>query len=417
MEQQRSEIITPASAPAPVVQPLLTPGKTAVEPAPIAAPVSQVVEEVPPAPTAQCGAAQGVGTPIPPSSNLCASGTPTTVLGSGPWMWSCEMRGAVAANCIAPFFVNGMCGSSAENPQVSIPVSDLCRFGSPSAIMGTGPWDWNCNGAGGGTNASCHASLIEAASAPAPQPGLPPAPVADVPVVTQKAGNECSPEVRRWTITCQQGGYPTNYAGVIVGETQKLCPTGVERGVWLSNSCVATTNSAPVSPEPGVLVNPPPANAIAVADVLPDVSPLPVKKVMRPAGKKLKTPHFNGGDDASDGPAGKSASPVINEPVVRTRINFAPNDDSLDGNAMGALNELVGEVGANEKAIISLDAYAALPSGGDQQQAQRLSLARALAVRSYLMSRGINNNRIDVRALGPSSDARGADRVDIKVGG
>ncbi len=45
--------------------------------------------------------------------------------------------------------------------------------------------------------------------------------------------------------------------------------------------------------------------------------------------------------------------------------------------------------------------------------ARRLALRRALAVRNYLMGRGISQERITVRAMGGATDGGPADRVDI----
>ena len=47
--------------------------------------------------------------------------------------------------------------------------------------------------------------------------------------------------------------------------------------------------------------------------------------------------------------------------------------------------------------------------------ARRLSLARALAVRSFLIEAGVNSTRIDVRALGAKNERGPADRVDLVV--
>lgn len=59
---------------------------------------------------------------------------------------------------------------------------------------------------------------------------------------------------------------------------------------------------------------------------------------------------------------------------------------------------------------IQLKAY----GGGDATSAaRRLSLSRALAVRSYLIEQGVRSTRIDVRALGIAKDGGPADRVDV----
>jgi hypothetical protein len=63
---------------------------------------------------------------------------------------------------------------------------------------------------------------------------------------------------------------------------------------------------------------------------------------------------------------------------------------------------------------LQLLAYA---GGGAQtpSQARRLSLSRALAVRSKLIEKGIRSTRIDVRALGNKSEGGPPDRVDIII--
>ena len=56
-------------------------------------------------------------------------------------------------------------------------------------------------------------------------------------------------------------------------------------------------------------------------------------------------------------------------------------------------------------------------NGTDQaSQARRLSLSRALTVRSYLISQGVRSTRIDVRALGARASDGPADRVDLLIG-
>ncbi|MDD5569486.1 MAG: polysaccharide deacetylase family protein, partial [Candidatus Pacebacteria bacterium] len=55
---------------------------------------------------------------------------------------------------------NGLCGSANGQSFTSAPTSNLCASGTASAISGTGPWTWTCNGSTGGTNASCSAKKI-----------------------------------------------------------------------------------------------------------------------------------------------------------------------------------------------------------------------------------------------------------------
>ena len=53
---------------------------------------------------------------------------------------------------------DGVCGASGGGTFASIPLDFLCAPGStPSAVSGTGPWNWSCAGTNGGNPASCSA--------------------------------------------------------------------------------------------------------------------------------------------------------------------------------------------------------------------------------------------------------------------
>ena len=78
-----------------------------------------------------------------------------------------------------------------------------------------------------------------------------------------------------------------------------------------------------------------------------------------------------------------------------------------------ALNGAIAAMKADEQLRVQLVAYA---SGTPEQanQARRLSLSRAIAVRSYMIEQGVRGTRIDVRALGNRTDSGGPpDRVDV----
>ena len=69
---------------------------------------------------------------------------------------------------------------------------------------------------------------------------------------------------------------------------------------------------------------------------------------------------------------------------------------------------------ADDNARLQLLAYAA-GAENESSKARRLSLSRALAVRSYLIAEGVRSTRIDVRALGNKTEAEPADRVDLLI--
>ena len=62
-------------------------------------------------------------------------------------------------------FIDGACGVASTSVSgidlSAAPVSGLCNAGNATAVLGTGPWTWNCNGIGAGsTSASCQADLF-----------------------------------------------------------------------------------------------------------------------------------------------------------------------------------------------------------------------------------------------------------------
>ena len=56
-------------------------------------------------------------------------------------------------------FVNGTCGSSNSGTFTVTPTSNLCTSGTASTVTGTGPWNWNCAGLNNGTTATCSAAI------------------------------------------------------------------------------------------------------------------------------------------------------------------------------------------------------------------------------------------------------------------
>lgn len=78
------------------------------------------------------------------------------------------------------------------------------------------------------------------------------------------------------------------------------------------------------------------------------------------------------------------------------------------------LDRLAGTMAGSEAQRLQVVAYAS-SQDKNTSAARRLSLSRALAVRSYLIDKGIRSTRIDVRAMGtPEGAGSGpADRVDL----
>jgi outer membrane protein OmpA-like peptidoglycan-associated protein len=96
------------------------------------------------------------------------------------------------------------------------------------------------------------------------------------------------------------------------------------------------------------------------------------------------------------------------------RIPFEAGQTVLANSSQEQLESLTRELRSTESLRVQLLAYAA-DEGTSPSKARRVSLSRALAVRSYLIENGIKTSRIDVRALGNKSTSGPPDRVDVEV--
>lgn len=113
-------------------------------------------------------------------------------------------------------------------------------------------------------------------------------------------------------------------------------------------------------------------------------------------------------------PPDPAEDPVADIPL--SRLLFSEDSAALNAEAEAELEEIAAQMEANEHRRIEIAAYA---SRGDASasEARRLSLSRALAVRAYLMEKGIASARMYVRALGDTVPDTPIDRVDVKAVG
>jgi outer membrane protein OmpA-like peptidoglycan-associated protein len=104
--------------------------------------------------------------------------------------------------------------------------------------------------------------------------------------------------------------------------------------------------------------------------------------------------------------------PAAGETVGEMRLIFNDGSAELTSEATGLLNGVAKELLSNADARVQLLAYAKASAEGPSR-ARRLSLSRALAVRAYLIEKGVRSTRMDVRALGSGFEDGPPDRVDI----
>jgi outer membrane protein OmpA-like peptidoglycan-associated protein len=156
---------------------------------------------------------------------------------------------------------------------------------------------------------------------------------------------------------------------------------------------------ASATPAPPAVQQPAPTPPPAAENTAPAAPPV--------AGTPAKTEKM-----AMLTPPPAAAPPVpAGEGVVAT-IPFAKEGANLPEDMLPSLVTLAKRAQSDPTVQLQVLAYAS----GDAEnasKAQRLSLARALAVRAFLKDQGVPGARIDVRALGNRVPEGPPDRVDL----
>ena len=165
---------------------------------------------------------------------------------------------------------------------------------------------------------------------------------------------------------------------------------------------------SPAAPKPAApKVAPPPPPKVAAVPKTP-VAPPPAINPPKPAVKAPPPPQQTAALTSRPAPTGAL------KPGQQFRLGFGSGSASISEGAETQLDGVAKALKQDGNLRLQLLAYA---GGGSQtpSQARRLSLSRALAVRSQLIEKGIRSTRIDVRALGNKSEGGPPDRVDIII--
>lgn len=189
---------------------------------------------------------------------------------------------------------------------------------------------------------------------------------------------------------------------------------------------VATEVAEPATAEPTI-------TASAVADVpLPRLKPaldstaaaMPAATAVPPAQPVLPTALVKPVTDETfpveitGVPFDPNASRTPVDPTagfaVLSRVRFPRGASDIPETAHAALDELAARLIASNYRV-RLAGFSG-KAGGDTSEARRLSLARALAIRSYLVAKGVPLERVDVLAFGGATKGT-TDRVDVLVRG
>ncbi|TAF77132.1 MAG: hypothetical protein EAZ52_00925 [Alphaproteobacteria bacterium] len=118
--------------------------------------------------------------------------------------------------------------------------------------------------------------------------------------------------------------------------------------------------------------------------------------------------------DALELPSEKELSLDASSEPVRLSIQFAQTETEVPLSFQQKLIDLSQDLIANPNLKIKVVAYAS--ANEDQKSvANRIALARSIAVRGFLIDLGINNDRISVLALGNDRSGNNPERADIIV--
>ncbi len=96
------------------------------------------------------------------------------------------------------------------------------------------------------------------------------------------------------------------------------------------------------------------------------------------------------------------------------RLTFAPEQSDLSPASIDSVKQLTASAPPGDETTFNVQAYAP-GKADDPSTARRISLSRAMAVRSALVADGVPSARIFVRALGEQYGDGPPDRVDIGV--
>jgi len=177
-----------------------------------------------------------------------------------------------------------------------------------------------------------------------------------------------------------------------------------------------SSNAASNAGRPLQLPAPPSAVAAAPSPV-PAPAPAPAAVAQAPVIQAPAAPAPAAPRAAN--PAAQQSALLTPPPVSsaapsagQVNLTFEAGKSDLSGEGSGALEALARAL-ANTEDRIQIRAYASASGADAASGARRLSLSRALAVRGFLIDRGIRSTRIDVRALGAPSDNSPPDRVEV----
>ena len=156
---------------------------------------------------------------------------------------------------------------------------------------------------------------------------------------------------------------------------------------------------------------PPPPPPATISASAPPSPPMPSAPATADVPEAPKAPAISAAPVPTEQASTTSATSTDDGAV---QIIFNGGDTKLSADGQAAVDKVLGELEKSDGFRVQLMAHAV----GDDltaSQARRISLSRALSVRSYLIEKGVRSSRIDVRALGDKGEGDPKNRVDVNL--
>ncbi len=251
-----------------------------------------------------------------------------------------------------------LCGAASGNTHRAMPLADLCAHGQPGAVIGQGPWQWECASDEDFPAAQCFALLAAAVTpAAAEQTEQVPVQTAVLASAAPTLTTPLLPESLMTTTTTFQGEQ-LSVAALVTPRLETLA---------LNHN-----------PAPGVVDYRPEPPIRAGAALTANMTPL---------------------------------RGFLEEDLTELMLSqdaVEPSDEAFQ-----RLELLGKKLAVNRLARVTVTAYASLTPERDARAARRFSLNRALAVRDALMLGGAGSEQVRLRALGANVPSGAPDRIDI----
>ena len=144
--------------------------------------------------------------------------------------------------------------------------------------------------------------------------------------------------------------------------------------------------------------------------VIPIINPKHVKKLLKTKAEPKEETQSQKQKIASK--VSNTAKAQLQTKTNQVRLLFNPQEKTPLKAELLKLEKVLNALASNHNQRIQLVAYASR-ADSSASKARRLSLARALSIRSYLINNGINSVKMSIKALGDQTGDGPPNRVDI----